>query len=1289
LTMVNAEDYICVNGNFSVYSYEARSTLTNGVMEVKGNFTQRNYYSYIANNFAPSGNHKVILSGDKIQKVDFAAEQSYFNILEVNKDINKGYVFSRTPLWNELIESEADTEAPTAPKNLKFVRSNSSSVVIAWNPSSDNKEVYEYHIYRDGELAGSTKKTEYIDSGLKSHTSYEYYVIACDTSGNLSDWSNILEAQTDVDAYAPTQPANVSAKVQSEGVVRISWTASSDNGAVVKYNVYRNGILIGSSTGTAFTDTTAVGGYYEYYVEAIDNEGNASRTSASVFIDNLAPSAPVLTVNSVTDEYVSLSWESSDNVGVVNYELYRNNIKISSLKSPMYIDKNIAIDENYTYYVKAYDAAGNVSESSNEAVIYTGEDSEAPVINSIEYTGKPQLKNVVVTVSAADNCGISKVYIKYSTDKINWVDCGSESAFGKAAASVRFGVDTSGMPDGTVYLCAYAEDTNGNVSKIEDSPVYSFTVDNTAPEIPAGVVCKSENDAIKLMWNAGSDVSYYRIYRKTDGGEYSLVKDNHIYINYFESNIELGTVYSYAVTAVDEYGNESGFSEEVTGCISEDKTKPQVISVSPADRSKIGENPEISISCYDNFKLGDVTVQGKAENADEWSDLYYKELDTYAEVVSFTLDTSDIQTGNYQIKVSLTDSVLNKSEDHIVTYDYRECTLSAPALNADPIGWGAELSWTMTDVSELAGYTVYRKAPGERDFKVIGRTVGTSFTDEDAEAGKTHYYKVTADDVRGNTAESITASVIPTYEDSIYPTAVPGEGIFGIAGKDISFDGAASYDNHYIKSYHWDFGDGTASDQVKVKHSFETEGEYTVSLTVTDSAGNENTGSVIVKVYPKDYNCTKIRITDENGAPIANARIYCENTAEKVDAMSDSSGCYDFIYPNGSYDVYVYKNGYLPQMTVISSGSGQTETVSLKKQDVVTGNISVSELDFNDIKSLGIDINDPDNQNVYKYTVDLGFDVSYTVHETITVYVNEAGRMVWREKTNSTALKMNGNVYYYNDSGSHRQRQRRYYLTFIPASSYSYTTYNDYPAVYLAAMSVTAETAWTKQFFDVQLSVISNADDEFYIDNASAVINIPDGLSLADTQRGEKATVDMGVISSGKSKPASWIVRGDKAGSYNLSAQFSGKLMPFGEDITVDFETDEPLVVQDAENTLRIEFERIKDAKNHWNVQFKVTNISGRTLNNVKLNFSEISSEFLNVSDIYLIYPSDFREYIYWNCGNFNENEDTEEFLPALYGDDHYTDKRELRDGDSIVGQYYVEGFADDKYVNKVIYINK
>ena len=64
LKMYSSYDSILINGNFIMQSsQEHTGYLTNGILEVKGSFTQK---SGNALNFNASGYHKVILSGDSI-----------------------------------------------------------------------------------------------------------------------------------------------------------------------------------------------------------------------------------------------------------------------------------------------------------------------------------------------------------------------------------------------------------------------------------------------------------------------------------------------------------------------------------------------------------------------------------------------------------------------------------------------------------------------------------------------------------------------------------------------------------------------------------------------------------------------------------------------------------------------------------------------------------------------------------------------------------------------------------------------------------------------------------------------------------------------------------------------------------------------------------------------------------------------------------------------------------------------------------------------------------------------
>lgn len=84
-------------------------------------------------------------------------------------------------------------------------------------------------------------------------------------------------------------------------------------------------------------------------------------------VDTIAPSAPTnLAVSQVTSSSITLTWNpSTDNVGVKGYYVYRNGVAIASTTSASFTDRNLYAGTYYTYTVRAYDAAGNISAASN------------------------------------------------------------------------------------------------------------------------------------------------------------------------------------------------------------------------------------------------------------------------------------------------------------------------------------------------------------------------------------------------------------------------------------------------------------------------------------------------------------------------------------------------------------------------------------------------------------------------------------------------------------------------------------------------------------------------------------------------------------------------------------------------------------------------------------------------------------------------------------------------------------------------------------------------------------
>jgi chitodextrinase len=83
--------------------------------------------------------------------------------------------------------------------------------------------------------------------------------------------------------------------------------------------------------------------------------------------DTQAPTAPTgLAVPSTTSSSVSLIWTAStDNVGVTGYRVYRGSSQVGTSATTSFTNTGLAPATNYSYFVKAYDAAGNVSGSSN------------------------------------------------------------------------------------------------------------------------------------------------------------------------------------------------------------------------------------------------------------------------------------------------------------------------------------------------------------------------------------------------------------------------------------------------------------------------------------------------------------------------------------------------------------------------------------------------------------------------------------------------------------------------------------------------------------------------------------------------------------------------------------------------------------------------------------------------------------------------------------------------------------------------------------------------------------
>ncbi|MBS2963541.1 fibronectin type III domain-containing protein, partial [Actinocrinis puniceicyclus] len=89
--------------------------------------------------------------------------------------------------------------------------------------------------------------------------------------------------------------------------------------------------------------------------------------------DTTPPSAPSgVTVTGTTTSSVALSWTAStDNVGVTGYDIYRGTTLAGTSTTTSFTDSGLTASTQYSYTIKAHDAAGNLSTASTAVTATT------------------------------------------------------------------------------------------------------------------------------------------------------------------------------------------------------------------------------------------------------------------------------------------------------------------------------------------------------------------------------------------------------------------------------------------------------------------------------------------------------------------------------------------------------------------------------------------------------------------------------------------------------------------------------------------------------------------------------------------------------------------------------------------------------------------------------------------------------------------------------------------------------------------------------------------------------
>ncbi len=489
-----------------------------------------------------------------------------------------------------------DTSPPTAPSAVTPTIG-LNSVALTWTGSTDNVGVVRYNVHRSttqgftpsaaNRIAQPTAAS-YSDSPLAPAT-YYYRVTAEDAAGNISAASAETTALVTGDISPPAQPANVVAN-GSLSSVALTWTASTDNVGVVRYNVHRGttpgftpvaGNRIAQPTAASYSDSPLSAGTYYYRVIAEDAAGNLSPASAEatavVTGDITAPTAPsnLSAIGSISS--VALAWSgSTDNVGVLRYNVHRSTTqgftpsaanRIGQPAGTGLTDSPLTAG-TYYYVVTAEDAAGNISAASAEATAVVTGDITAPSTPA-NLAANGSLSSVALTWSAStDNVGVVRYNLHRST-----TNGFTPSAANRIAQPTGTSFSDSPLTPATYYYRVTAEDAAGNISVASTQATAVVTGDITAPTAPGSPAAVGSTSSVALSWTASTDnvgVLRYNVHRSTTNG-FTPSAANRIAqptgLTYNDPGLAPGTYY-YRVIAEDAAGNLSAASSQATGVVS-------------------------------------------------------------------------------------------------------------------------------------------------------------------------------------------------------------------------------------------------------------------------------------------------------------------------------------------------------------------------------------------------------------------------------------------------------------------------------------------------------------------------------------------------------------------------------------------------------------------------------------------------------------------------------------------------------------------------------------------------
>lgn len=528
--------------------------------------------------------------------------------------------------------------------------------------------------------------------------------------------------------------------------------------------------------------------------------------------DQQPPSVPGNLAGTPGSYSVQLTWNAStDNRGVTEYQVLRNNQLIATVANPGYTDNSLALNTQYQYKVIARDAVGNSSAAAQVNVTTLG-DTEAPS-SPANLAGTPGLFSVQLTWSASsDNLGVTDYEVWRGTQLI--------------ATVASPGYTDNDLQINTSYLYkVIALDAAGNHSAPAQVTVQTLA-DTQAPTAPGGLNGTPGLVSVQLAWNASSDnvgVTEYQIRR--NGTIIATIPG----LSFTDNDLLPNTAYMYQVRALDGSNNMSSPSSASVTTLADTQA--------PTVPGSLGATPGLtSVQLSWNASTDNLGVTGYQVRRGGV-------LIATVPGPGYTDSGLDPETG-YNYDVRAVDAAGNPSGAATVSVS----TLAdevAPTMpgnfDGTPAMQSMELTWTAS--SDNLGVTGYRVS---RDGELIATVPGLTFTDTGLEPDTAYFYELVAVDAKGNTSPAASTFTV-TLADEAAPST-PGSLQADPDFQSVALTWAASSDNIAVTGYQVRRGGNlitTTSNLFFTDSGLERGTPYHYEVRAIDAAGNASTPAAL------------------------------------------------------------------------------------------------------------------------------------------------------------------------------------------------------------------------------------------------------------------------------------------------------------------------------------------------------------------------------------------------------------------------------------------------------------